>query len=120
MMEHFEKVIIVEGRSDLKKVKKIVNEDLLIICTNGTLGIEKMEEMVDEYLLDEKEVYILVDEDESGHKLRKQLNQELPHAHNLYIDRSYREVETTPDHVLASILAGANIEVFTHYLKGRV
>jgi len=118
-MDELEKVIIVEGRSDLMKVKKIVNDDLMILCTNGTLGISKLEDMIDEYMLDEREVIILVDEDASGKKLRKQLNKELPHARNLYVDRSYREVETTPDYVLASILVSANIEIFPEFLKGR-
>ncbi|WP_102028715.1 toprim domain-containing protein [Salirhabdus sp. Marseille-P4669] len=119
-MEYEEKVIIVEGRSDLKKVKRIINDDVLIICTNGTMGITKVEELVDQYMLDDKDVFILVDEDDSGHKLRKQLIMELPHAVNLYVDRSYREVETTPDHVLASILASANIEIYPEFLKGRI
>ncbi len=119
-LEYEEKVIIVEGRSDLKKVKRIINDDVLIICTNGTMGITKVEELVDQYMLDDKDVFILVDEDDSGHKLRKQLIMELPHAVNLYVDRSYREVETTPDHVLASILASANIEIYPEFLKGRI
>ncbi|MRG85152.1 toprim domain-containing protein [Salinibacillus xinjiangensis] len=113
-----EKVIIVEGRTDLKKVQPILDDDVLIICTNGTIGIDKVEEIVDNYLLDEKDVYILVDEDDSGHKLRKQLNKELPHAINLYVDRSYREVATTPDRENASILVNANINIHPQYLKG--
>jgi toprim domain protein len=119
IMDELEKVIIVEGRSDLKKIRRIIREDLQIICTNGTLGVSKLEEIVDNYMLDEKDVYILVDEDDSGHKLRKQLNRELPHAENLYVDRSFREVETTPDTILASILVRANIDIYPEYLQGK-
>ncbi|MBB6453468.1 toprim domain protein [Salirhabdus euzebyi] len=118
-MLELEKVIIVEGRSDRKKVEHLINEQLEIICTNGTLGIEKLEELIEQYELDDKDIYILVDEDESGIKLRKQLNKELPHAQNLFVDKSYREVATTPNNILASVLVSANISIHPHFLKGQ-
>ncbi|MBO8156786.1 MAG: topoisomerase [Bacillaceae bacterium] len=117
-MDEMEKIMIVEGRTDRQKVKQVVNEDLEIVCTHGTLGIERMEEMIDDYHLDDRDVYVLVDEDDAGKKLRKQLNQELPHAQNIHIDPGYREVAATPNHVLASILIRANIKVKPMYLKG--
>lgn len=119
IMLELEKVIIVEGRSDRKKVEHLINEQLEIICTNGTLGIEKLEELIEQYELDDKDIYILVDEDESGIKLRKQLNKELPHAQNLFVDKSYREVATTPNNILASVLVSANISIHPHFLKGQ-
>lgn len=99
-----EKVIIVEGRTDKQQIDKIIDEDLQIICTNGTLGVERLEELLIEYDLDNKEVYILVDEDKAGYKLRKQLSIELPHAEHIYIDKAYREVAATPETELASAL----------------
>lgn len=110
-MNEFEKVIIVEGRTDKSQLQKIINEQVQIICTNGTLGVERMEELIYEYDLDNKEVYILVDEDDSGHKLRKQLSFELPHAEHIYIDRSFREVAATPEPELASALISRSISV---------
>lgn len=59
-----EKVIIVEGRSDKRKVESIISEPVEIICTNGTLGTAKLDELID--ALYDKEVYILVDSDEAG------------------------------------------------------
>jgi len=109
-----EKVIIVEGTSDKRKVQAIVSEPVEIICTNGTIGITKMDELVD--MLYNKDVYILVDADAAGEKLRKQFKRELPEAEHLYIDRMYREVATAPEHHLASVLIGANIDVFTQFL----
>lgn len=117
-MNEFDKIIIVEGRSDYKKVKRILNEPLQILYTNGTIGMDKLEELVDSHMLDEKDVYILVDEDDSGKRLRRQLTQELPHAIHLYVDRSFREVEATPDNELASILASANLKTHSNFLKG--
>ncbi|MYL33713.1 topoisomerase [Pontibacillus yanchengensis] len=110
-MAELNKVIIVEGRTDKKQIQKILNEQVDIICTNGTLGIERLEELILEYDLDNKNVYILVDEDDSGHKLRKQLSFELPHAEHIYIDKSFREVAATPEPELASALVSRHISV---------
>lgn len=115
-MSEFTKVIIVEGRTDKHQIQKIINEDVEIICTNGTLGVERLEELIFDYDLDNKEVYILVDEDDSGHKLRKQLSFELPHAEHIYIDRSFREVAATPEPELASALVSRSISVNPTFL----
>ncbi|KGX89765.1 hypothetical protein N783_03990 [Pontibacillus marinus BH030004 = DSM 16465] len=110
-MDELEKVIIVEGKTDKQQIKKIINENVEIICTNGTLGVERLEELIFEYDLDHKDVFILVDEDDSGHKLRKQLSEELPHAEHIYIDKSFREVAATPELELASALVSRSISV---------
>lgn len=112
---YVDKVLIVEGKSDKNKVKKIVKEPVEIICTNGTISITKLDELIE--FLEGKDVYILVDADFSGEKLRKQLKRELPQAEHLYIDRMYREVATAPVHHLATVLLGANIDVHTEFLE---
>ncbi|MGM8365230.1 toprim domain-containing protein [Virgibacillus sp. W0181] len=111
------RIMIVEGLSDKKKLERIItDEDLTIVCTNGTLGIERFDEMLEEYDLDYNEVFIFVDEDPPGIALRKQLMQELPHAIHLYTDSEYKEVAETPEHILATILAGKRIRVNPLYL----
>lgn len=112
---YVDKVLIVEGKSDKNKVKKIVKERVEIICTNGTISITKLDELIE--FLEDKDVYILVDADFSGEKLRKQLKREFPQAEHLYIDRMYREVATAPVHHLATVLLGANIDVHTEFLE---
>ncbi|HWJ80338.1 MAG TPA: toprim domain-containing protein [Niallia sp.] len=112
------KVIIVEGKSDRKKVEKIVREPVDIICTNGTIGIAKLDELL-ESLMD-KDVYILVDADKSGDKLRKQFKRELPEAEFIYIDKKYKEVATSPEYHLATLLLQANIDVEPKYLDTRM
>lgn len=113
--ETVDKVIIVEGTSDKKKVKKIVKEPVEIICTNGTISLTKLDELIE--MLFEKDVYILVDADDAGEKLRKQFRREFPEAEHLYIDRMYREVATAPQRHLATVLLGANIDVHTEFLE---
>lgn len=109
-----DKVIIVEGTSDKKKVQQVLKEKIEILCTNGTISFQKMDTYIDE--LYDKEVYILVDRDESGEKLRKQFKREMPTAIHLYIDKSYKEVASAPYHHLATVLLSANFEIHTHYL----
>ncbi|WP_026694577.1 toprim domain-containing protein [Peribacillus kribbensis] len=113
-----EKVIIVEGTSDKKKVKGVLKDPVDIICTNGTISISKLEEIMDEHY--GKEVYILVDADEAGEKLRKQFKREYPEAIHLYIDKAYREVENAPAHHIATVLLSANIDVNAEYLEQRM
>lgn len=109
-----EKKIIVEGTSDKRKVQEVVNEPVEIICTNGTIGLTKMDELIDE--LFEHDVYVLVDADEAGEKLRKQFVREFPEAQHLYIDRVYKEVASAPYRHLASVLLSANIDVRREFL----
>ncbi|MGJ7920135.1 toprim domain-containing protein [Neobacillus sp. LXY-4] len=115
MKQAIEKVIIVEGTSDKKKVKGIIKEPIEIICTNGTIGLNRLEELIDSVI--DKDVYILVDADKAGEKLRKQFKKEFPEAEHLYIDKSYKEVATAPEHHLATVLLQANIDVFTQFLE---
>lgn len=105
------KVIIVEGLTDKQQIKKVITEDVTIICTNGTLGIERFDELLETYQLDDRDVYIMADEDKAGWKLRKQLKRELPHAEHIYIHPDYKEVATTPLHEIAHALVSKNIEV---------
>lgn len=114
-MDENHKVIIVEGSSDKKKVQTVLNEPVEIICTNGTIGVSKLDELIDS--LFDKDVYILVDADASGEKLRKQFKREFPEANHLYIDRMYRGVATAPENHLATVLIGANIDVHAEYLE---
>lgn len=109
-----EKVLIVEGKSDKEKVLSVVNEPIEIICTNGTISFAKLDELIDE--LFSRDVYILVDADEAGERLRKQFKREFPEASHLYIDKSYREVATAPDYHIASVLLSANIDVNAKFL----
>lgn len=109
------KVIIVEGKTDRKRLQEILAEPVEILCTYGTLSEEKIEDLILP-LQDEEDVYILVDADDSGNKLRSQLKRELPNARHLYTRKMYREVATTPIEYLAELLLRHHFEVRDEYL----
>lgn len=111
------KIIIVEGITDKRQLETILTDHTKIICTNGTLGIERFDELLDNYQLDDNEVYVLVDEDKSGIKLRKMLARELSHAKHIYISEEYGEVALTPKHVLAIALVKKGFHVNPVYLN---
>ncbi|MFX3625719.1 MAG: toprim domain-containing protein [Ectobacillus sp.] len=113
-MTEVEKVIIVEGKSDKKKIQTLIKEPVEIVCTNGTISLAKLDELIEQFF--DKDVYILVDSDAAGDRLRKQFKREFPQAEHLYIDRAYREVATAPVQHLATVLLGADIDIYTEYL----
>ena len=60
------KVIIVEGKSDKKRVQQVIAEPANIICTHGTMSIDKIDNMIE--TLYDKQVYVLADSDDEGLK----------------------------------------------------
>lgn len=103
------RVIIVEGKTDKKRLQQLLDEQVEIACTYGTLGLEKIEELIQEY--DDDEVCVLLDADDAGDKARRLFKQEFPNVRHLYTHRMYREVATTPLNVLAQILENAHFAV---------
>jgi toprim domain protein len=108
------KVIIVEGKTDKAKVLRVIREDVEVVCTKGTLSYERIEN--DIVPLQRDDVYILVDADSAGNRLRKQLKRELPNAIDVYTRKSYREVAGTPLEYLARVLSDKGFEVDQHLL----
>lgn len=104
-----DKVIIVEGKTDREQLLNVLDEPVEIICSNGTLSYEKLEEWAE--WLESSEIYLFVDADDPGNKLRKRINQELPEVRHLYTHKMYREIATTPIDVLAEILEHAHFAV---------
>ncbi|MET3193588.1 5S rRNA maturation endonuclease (ribonuclease M5) [Bacillus sp. OAE603] len=68
-IEDQRKVIIVEGTTDKRKIQSIIKEPVDIICTNGTVGTTKLDELAE--MLDYREIYVLVDADEAGETTEK-------------------------------------------------
>jgi|SRR5690606_28339784 len=108
------KVLIVEGGSDRKRVQKVLAEPVEIICTNGTVSPYRMEEILMPY--EDCELFVFLDADESGDKIRSLFTRYYPEAIHLYTERTYRQVETTPYRVLAAILLSENFEVHPEFL----
>ncbi|WAH36688.1 toprim domain-containing protein [Alicyclobacillus dauci] len=103
------KVIIVEGKTDKARILRVLREEVEVVCTKGTLSYEQVENEI--VPLQQDEVYILVDADAAGNRLRKQLKHELPNARDLYTRKSYAEVARTPLEYLAKILSDAHFEI---------
>jgi toprim domain protein len=103
------RVIIVEGKTDKKRLEQVLDEPVEIACTYGTLGLDKLEELIIEY--SEDEVCVLLDADAAGDKARRLFKQEFPNVRHVYTHRMYREVATTPLNVLAQILERAHFAV---------
>ena len=116
MLEGPSKVVIVEGLSDKRQIEKIINDEVEVICTNGTLGVARLDELLYDYDLDHRDVFIMVDEDKAGYRLRKLLARELPHAKHIHVSSEFREVAAAPNHVLATALAAKRIDVNPLYL----
>ncbi|MCG7345431.1 hypothetical protein MHZ92_14940 [Sporosarcina sp. ACRSL] len=108
------KVLIVEGGSDRKRVQKVLAEPVEVICTNGTISPYHIEEMLMPY--EECEIFVFLDADKSGEKIRALFKRYFPEAIHLYTERAYRQVETTPYRVLAAILLSENFEVHPEFL----
>ncbi len=113
MNEAGDRVIVVEGKTDKEKLLQVLAQPVAITCTYGTLSHARLDEFIN--LLRDKEVYLLVDADDSGAKLRKLFNCEFPQIHHLYTQKMYREVATTPPEYLAQILQKAHFDVKDDY-----
>lgn len=109
-----EKVLIVEGRQDKLRILPVLNEPVDIICTNGTISVDRLEELLEPY--EDNDLYVLFDADHSGEKSRQLVKQYYPTAEHLYTRREYKQVEHTPYEYLAYILANANFQVNPAYL----
>lgn|SRR5699024_784224 len=110
------RIIIVEGANDRNTIQKVLQDAVPVICTYGTFGVEKFDEMLEKYHLDDKEVYIFVDQDEAGRELRKELTRELPDAYQLYATEEWPEVENAPANEIAKELAKHNFNVHPLFL----
>lgn len=104
-----DKVIVVEGRTDKIRIAPLIAEPVTIICTNGTVSASRLEELLLPY--EDLDIIILLDADKSGESLRKLVKREFPEARHFYIDRTYKEVATTPIRILLDILISANVRV---------
>src|SRR5699024_12703121 len=92
------------AKTDEFQIGPTLSADVTILSAQRTFAIERFDYLLDEYQLDEHDVYIFVDEDESGMELRRELRHELPQATHIYADPNFKEVAETPKDVLAQIL----------------
>ncbi|RXK18074.1 toprim domain-containing protein [Macrococcus sp. DPC7161] len=117
-MSVIQKVIIVEGKNDKLKLKEVLNEPVHIICTHGTMGIAKLDNMYDDLI--GSQVFVMTDPDKAGRKIRSWFKRHLSEAAHIYIDSKYGEVGNAPVDYLAKILTKNDFEVLPCFeMKGK-
>lgn len=109
------KIIVVEGKADKQRLLHIISEPVEVICTHGTISPYHLEELLSPY--EDEEIFIFMDMDFEGERIRHAIVALFPHAKHLYTDVIYIEVERTPFKLLATILSIAHIQVYTEFLQ---
>lgn len=104
-----EKCIIVEGRSDKLKIAPLLAEDVVILCTNGTISEDALLMLIEPY--EDAQLYTFFDADINGEKLRKLMRRTYSHAEQLIIPTQYIEVAETPSAILRELLVEAKFAV---------
>lgn len=103
MMAIVNKVIIVEGKSDKKRVHQVIAEPVNIICTHGTMSIDKLDDMIES--LYDKQVFVLADSDDEGDRIRNWFKRYLSESEHIFIDKTYCQVANCPKQYLAHVLS---------------
>jgi toprim domain protein len=106
-------VIIVEGKRDKARLKRILTEDVLILCTLGTPGTEQLELLKKQ--AGSLPIYLFTDNDSSGKRIRYLLCELFPEAEQIYTQRGYAGVEGTPEEYLIQQLEKAGLDEFIIY-----
>ena len=102
--------IIVEGKNDRSRLRRLLSEEIEIFCTYGTPGTERIEQL--KKTIGTAPVFIFTDNDASGKKIRAILRDAFPDAEQIYTRKGYAGVEGTPDEYLVQQLEKAGLEAF--------
>jgi len=102
--------IIVEGKNDRARLRKLLTDEIDIFCTYGTPSSDKLDELKRKVI--GCEVFLFTDNDASGKKIRGALRDMFPDAEQIYTRKSYAGVEGTPDDYLIERLEKAGLGEF--------
>jgi toprim domain protein len=105
--------IIVEGKNDKSRLRRLLNEDITIYCTYGSLNTERLESL--KIKTDHSRIFLFTDNDASGKKIRGILRDAFPEAEHIYTRKGYAGVEGTPDEYLIQQLEKAGLEEYIVY-----
>jgi toprim domain protein len=112
-----DKVLIVEGNSDKHHVEEVLNEPVQIICTFGTMGVAKLDDILNQIAVND--IYVLTDADNEGRKIRQWFKRHLSESRHIYIDSRFGEVARCPKDYLAAVLYRQGFQVNSRYMKGQ-
>lgn len=105
--------LIVEGKNDRSRLRRLLADEVDIMCTFGTLNTERTEKLRQQ--VGDKPVYLFLDNDSSGKRIRAILRETFPDAEHLYTRRGYAGVEGTPDDYLIQQLEKAGLDEYIVY-----
>lgn len=105
--------IIVEGKNDKARLRRLLSGEVLILCTFGTPGTDQLAEL--KKRVEDRDVFIFADNDSSGKKIRALVSDLFPDAEQIYTRRGYAGVEGTPDEYLIQQLEKAGLEEYILY-----
>ncbi|QAY68200.1 toprim domain-containing protein [Paenibacillus protaetiae] len=105
--------IIVEGKNDKSKLRRVLSDEVPVYCTFGTPGTDRIEKLRKE--VGTAELYLFLDNDSSGKRIRGMLREAFPDAEHIYTRRSYPGVEHTPEEYLIEQLEKAGLEAYILY-----
>lgn len=106
-------VLIVEGKNDRSRLRRVLGEEVPIFCTYGTPGTLQIEKLRRQ--AGDKQVYIFTDNDASGRRIRGMLRDAFPDAEHIHTRRGYPGVEKTPEEYLIEQLEKAGLEAYITY-----
>ncbi len=108
-----DRVIIVEGKNDRSRLRRVLDSSVPIYCTFGTPGTEQLEKLRRE--VGDRQVFLFTDNDSSGKRIRGILRDLFPDAEHIYTRRGYSGVEHTPEEYLIAQLEKAGFEAQIMY-----
>jgi len=107
-------VLIVEGKNDRSRLRRLLRDEVRIHCTFGTPGTGRIEQLK-KAVGGADPVYIFTDNDPSGRKIRALLRDAFPDAEQIYTRKGYAGVEGTPDDYLVQQLEKAGLGEYIVY-----
>ncbi|GGF96716.1 toprim domain-containing protein [Paenibacillus abyssi] len=105
--------IIVEGKNDRSRLRRVLSDEVPIYCTFGTPGTQQIEKLKKQ--AGDSDVFLFMDNDASGKRIRGMLKDAFPDADHIYTRRGYPGVEGTPEDYLIEQLEKAGLEAYILY-----
>ncbi|GKU80353.1 toprim domain-containing protein [Paenibacillus sp. L3-i20] len=105
--------IIVEGKNDKARLRRVLHNTISIYCTFGTPGTDQLEKLRKD--INDSHVFIFTDNDSSGRRIRRMIRDLFPDAEHIYTRRGYSGVENTPEDYLISQLEKAGLDAHIIY-----
>ncbi|WP_214630564.1 toprim domain-containing protein [Paenibacillus agaridevorans] len=105
--------IVVEGKNDRSKLRRVLDDRVPILCTYGTPGTSQLEKLRKE--AGDRHIFVFTDNDSSGRRIRGILSDLFPDAEHIYTRRGYYGVENTPEEYLIEQLEKAGLDAYILY-----